>query len=320
MPIPIKRFKSPNNPMYKKYKAIRKARKAKPNRFKGSKVSSRYTTTRLVSKMLSNYGENKFRGNLIECQESVPKSSLGGTQPLSYNLINLGRDISTFLGVGWTHPMNLYQFPLGDASFERTGRYMYLRKTHLTMEIQMNPINDTSQVFNNLNNQLQFRLMLVKANRKYQPYGEDSSGTARPNTSLFLTNQNTAFGITNTTASTFEYMNNPINRRQFNVLCDKKFTLSPPAVCWDNDEKGAINAANSRFPTKRTLHMNIPYYRKAFFQNSDTATQNTPTNLDTQCMIILQAVRSSYCADPITTPLDTLYTLTVQGTTTCRDS
>lgn len=294
--------------------------KSKPNRFKGSRVSSRYLLTRMVSKIMSNYGENKFRGNILECLNSVPKASLGGTQPLSYHLINLGRNMAAFAGTGWTNPMDLYQFPLGDAAFQRQGRYMFLRKTHICMEIQMNQIADDANVSNNLNNQIQFRLMVVKANRKYQPYGEGSAGTARPNTSLFLTSQNTAFGITDTTATTFEYVNNPINKRQFNVICDKKFTLSPPAVSWDNSQRSNINAANPRFPTKKTLHMDIPYYRKAFFQNDPTASLNTPTNIDTQCMIILQAVRSSYCSTPITAPLAGTYSLTVQGTTSCRDS
>ncbi|AXQ65562.1 MAG: putative capsid protein [Cressdnaviricota sp.] len=297
----------------KKLKATRK-----PNRFKGSRVSKRYVTTRTVSNMLSNYGENKFNGSLLHCLPSIAKPA--GNQPLRYHLINLGGSLSSFLGTSWVSPMNLYRFPQGDGFNERTGKYMYLKNTRVKMEIQMNPIEDRDGELENLNNAYEFRVMVIKANRKYQPYG-DSSNTAKPNDALFLDNSNQSFGLSDVGATTYEYQNNLINKRQFNVMYDRKFTLAPPSVAWTANQpqgQSSLNAGALRYPVKKQISINVPFYRKSFFQN--TTNNETPTNIDTQTMIIVQCCRAGYCNVPTTSPGVRTYSLTVQGTTVARDS
>lgn len=312
--VVIRKFNRKN---LKKFpKKIKTAKK--PNRFKGSKVSTRYVTTRAVSNMLANYGESKYNGNILNCLPSITKPA--GNQPLRYHLINTGGTLSSFLGSSWVAPMNLYRFPQGDGFNQRVGKYMYIKNTRIKMEIQMHPIIDPDGEFENLNNAYEFRVIMVKANRKYQPYG-DSSNTAKPNDALFLDNENQSFGLNDVGKTTYEYQNNLINKRQFNVLYDRKFTLAPPSVAWTASQvqgQSSINSGALRYPVKKQISINIPFYRKSYFQN--TVNAETPTNLDTQTMLVVQCCRAGYCNVPNTSPGIRTYSLTVQGTTIARDS
>lgn len=319
MPIPIKRFKRKSNPLYKKYK---KRRSMKPTRFRGARVSTRYKTALSVSKMLSNYGENKFNGNIFHCLAGTTKPA--GAQPLSYHLINLSKDIRPFLGNQWSNHLDLYNFPLGDDSNQRQGRYMYLRNTTLKMEIQMHPILDVANpsIFNNLNNAYEFRLLVIRAKRKYQQYG-DSDDLAKPSNSLFLDKTNTSFGLSDLSHSTFEYMNQMVNKRQWSVVKDTRFTLSPPSVELrsGNDSANSTNVCALRYPIKKKIDCYIPFNRKSYFNNDAVdPTENIPTNIDTQTLVILQACRAGYCATGTTAPNTQYYSMTIQGTTTARDS
>lgn len=265
----------------------------------------RYTVAREVSKQLANYGENKFQGFSGSCLPPTPKPA--GAQPLTYVFLNAGETIAPLPEM---NPMNLFQFKQGDANTERNGDNMYIRQSYLKMEVQMLPIN-TDLTPQSLNATTDFRLMLVKANRKYNKFGKFPD----PGQKLFLNTQNDSFGYDGTTATPFLYMNQPINKRDFLVYCDKKFTLSPPSVILDAGNNDITNVQNPKYAIKKQFNLKLPVWKKCHFDND----LDTPDNLDTQWMLIVQAVPSAYC-DAIDTAPNKNWVLSCYGTTTARDS
>jgi len=271
---------------------------------------------RQVSKLLANYGENKFRGSSLVCLPPVPKPA--GSQPISYCFVNTGRDISGLLPEFISgNSLDLFKYEQGDDDNQRVGNSMFIRNTHIKGEIQMLPVKTNSDGSASLNATTDFRMMVVKANRKYNPFGKFPD----PGKQLLLTTENGSIGYDNTGTSNYAYFNQPINKRQFLVYKDIKFTLSPPSVLLDSDGSGieSVNLQNPKYAIKRKFDFKLPVNRKCHF-NSDPSTGDTerPTNLDGNWMIIVQAVPSAYC-DASTQP-NRSWTMSIQGTTTARDS
>jgi len=307
--IPKGYFKVRN--MVKRNRRWRKKTKA-PSRYYSSK--SRYSLNRLISSQVNRISENKFRGFTASCLRPVPKPA--GTQPLSYIFLNSGEQLSHPSDVMY-QPMNLFNFPRGDLPTERNGDYMYIKKSHIKFEIQMLPTSvvDTSA----LNSTTEFRLMVVKANRALNKLGVSPiSGGG-----LFLNPENESFGFgvpgglsTNTT---FENTSQPINKRQWIVYKDTKFTLSTPAQeCSDNavPAQFAYNTANNKYPVKKFFSFNLPIWKKTHFNTQS----HTPDSVDTQFLIILQACRTNYCADLLDVNPPENFRVNVLGTTSASDN
>lgn len=282
--------------------------KSRPSRLRVS--TSRATVTKMIARSINNLAENKFQGYTGDCL--LPQTKPAGTQPISYHLLNTGGAITSLpLFV----PMNLYNFPQGDSNTQRNGNYLYLKKTHIKLEVQM-LTTSVAAPLQTLNSVTDFRLMVVKANRKYNKLGS----SPLPDNSLFLNTQNDQFGINDTGSTTFVNMQQPINKRKWLVYMDKRFTLSPPAkeAIDSAPEEWAFNAANPKYPVKKFISLDLPIYKKCHFEEGT----DVPDNVDTQWLFILQGVRSNYCAQaggtPVAAPRD--YRLNIVGTTSAGDA
>lgn len=284
----------------------RKSGKSLPSRVRVSKP--RYTLNRAIAKQINNMTENKFQGYTGDCL--VPVTKPAGAQPISYHLFNTGAAITSMPGFV---PMNLYNFPQGDGSTERNGNYLYIKKTHLKMEVQMLPTSVAAATPQDaLNSVTEFRLMVVKANRKFNKLGQ----SPLPDNSLFLNTQNDQFGINDTGSTTFVNMQQPINKRKWLVYKDMRFTLSPPSreAIDTSPEQWAFNSANPKYPVKKFISLNLPVFKKCHFETGS----DVPDNVDTQWVIIIQAVRSNYCTASIGAPRD--YRLNMVATTSASDN
>lgn len=281
---------------------------ALPSRARVSK--KRMTAAKSVSKALANFSENKFQGITIDC--SIPVGKPAGTQPISYHFFNTGNQLTGPMATEFAAPqgpLDLFTFAQGDANDQRTGNYMYIKKAHMKFEIQMLP--EIGLTPTQLNSTLDFRLMIVKANRKYNELGNSPDAGL----SLFLTTQNDEFGYDSVAAQAFPYMAQPINKRKWLVYRDQKFTLSPPATESASGVPGEVtNAAFSKYPVKKMVSFNLPVWKKTHFNNAN----NVPDNLDTQWLIILQACPTSYCSPNALAPRN--YRVNILGTTSCADN
>lgn len=281
----------------------------KPSRMTGSR--SRYSKNRSIARMLSNFSENKFNGTYRDCQVLTQKSNNdigpGTNQRISYIFNNTGHDISGIVpAFSPGQDLNLYYFPLGDSSTERSGSYMYLKKTHMKINVQYEPqialSADRADV--TLNAPVQCRLMIVKANRKMNDFGQYPN----PQGSLFIDHTNKSFGYGDGDLPVYLHMNQPINKRQWLVYMDKKFNLEPAAI---RDTYANINEptttygttySRGKLPTSRSFAIDLPCFKKTHFKApADPQApnlprgENAPDNMDTQWLVILQVAHLNEC-------------------------
>lgn len=291
-----KRAISATGKLYRRWKS-----RKQPARLRVSR--KRYNNTRRVENVLRNFSGSKFKGFEGDCLAPVGKPA--GSQPISYHFYNMGRTISALPEM---NPMELYTFPQGDGNNERVGDYMMLRNTTLKMEVQALPLVSVGEQGQPI---LEFRLLVVKSNRKYNSY----ASSPNPGDTLFLDNENNEFGYDDTTQSVFAYQRQPVNKRKWIVMREQKFKLSIPFA--SNTALGnnsRLNPAYPKYPTKKNFRINIPVHKKTHFDN----TNNTPDNFDTQTFVILQCTHGSYC-DPATRN-PTEYSVNFLGTTSAYDN
>jgi len=281
-----------------------RAYRAQPSRLRVS--TRRFAQTSRVTKAIRNVSGSKYQGYTGDCINNVAKPA--GTQPISYIFMNTGQSLTPMGGsLALYTPMDLFQYPQGTDNDERVGDYMYLRNTRVKLEIQALPKTDSSQ-----QPVIQFRLLCIKANEKYQRYTTYSD----PGDNLFLNTQNSVFGYgvpsgTPPTAPTFLNMDALVNKRNWIVYADKRFNLSAPVI---NDPSFDVNNANSQFKTKKYITLNLPSSKKVHFDNAT----NTPDDFDSQFLFILQAVNGSYCNAGTAAPRN--YRMNVIGSTCAYDN
>lgn len=212
-------------------------KKSYPSRLRAS--TTQYKISKEVSKQLNSVAENKFVGKVGDCLAPVSKPA--GTQPINYCLFNTGETLPTGVSTNFA-PMSCFTY----AQAEREGRYLYLKHATMSFEIQMLPRNTTSDAV--LNSTTQFRFMVVKQKQ----YANRLGTVVSPNTSLFLAPDNKEFGLTNTTATNQMYNGQPINRRNWMVYRDQRFTLSAPASLYQTStgNENAVDITHEKYPVK----------------------------------------------------------------------
>ncbi len=292
--------------------AGRSRRRYMPSRVYGRKTYN--TTQRIVNRTLKSISESKFCGyQPVQCIPSVGKPA--GTQPISYHFFNTGTDLSAMLpefpadqmAIASQGEMNMYEFRQGDAKNERIGASMYIKHSHVKLEVNMQSWAELARPGNPT---VTFRLMILKAKRSLDKFGEHPD----PGNSIFIDTENTQFGYDDTAQATFMHMNQPINKRKWSVYKDTKFTLSSTYNL--QAALGESNQAftNSKYPNRKLMNIKLPIGKKCNFG----ATTETPSNVDTQWFIILQAVNTNYCSDPRERPEN--YTVNICGTTSALDN
>jgi len=267
---------------------------------------SRLALTTAVSRVLQNNAESKFKGFEVECSE--PVAIPAAVQPISYHFFNTGKSLAATLPE--FTPLDMFRFAQGDGNAERIGNSMYIKNGMIHMNIQTLPKTELATISGD-QPLIEFRLMMVKANRKFNPLGEFPD----PGESLFLTPGNNSFGYDDTQA-THNFKLQPINKRKWLVYCDKRFTLSYPVVDQRfplGADSGQVNNAFSKYPTTKTVRLRLPVMKKTHFNDQSSH----PDNLDTQWLICLQAMHPSFCMPQSRRPNN--YRVNMNCTTIAQD-
>lgn len=230
----------------------------------------RYVKNKSVYSAMKTFAESR----MISCSrynELAPLSCQGAGNFLYayWNGFVLGDLIPTGWGAGW-NTLSGISTTRGDDPTQRQGAYMYLNKTHITMDIEMlgNPQGEYPIQ--------EFRVILFKE-RSTIPTGDNPS----PQSRLFLNEVGQPFGHTTSVLSHTprDLMIQPLNKRQFVVLKDIKFKLRDGG--WNADGKGDLKS-------HKRIILNLPHNIKARYAYLvDGLTPTEPTNYNYRYGIIV---------------------------------
>lgn len=142
----------------------------------------------------------------------------------------------------------------GDAGVrERTGNYVYLKKNHFTLEIDMKPASDNLAA----TPLTEFRVVVCKQRRAVIPTGQAPS----PQNTLFLNLDNSEFGYQTSNKNGTDLMRQPLNKRDWVIFTDKKFTLSaPPTVLAGSGLQP--QTYSQKYGSHKRMMFNMPFYKK----------------------------------------------------------
>jgi len=225
----------------------------------------RYRKGRTVSRSLRSVGETKLIavGNLNEWAPSpiqvgaiaYQSSFVLGTVPTGWT------EISALGGTSITQ---------GTSAQERVGDYVYLKKTHYTFTIQMR-FGQTPKPPH------EFRVIVGKTRRAVNPAGI----THNPAATLFLNTIGQPIGHTSGGINGSDLMLQPLNKREFVIKMDKKFTMSSP-IRTDSDGGGV--GYHGYYPVKKDIPINFGFWKKTRYN-----TNNLPDDIDCAYFVYIYA-------------------------------
>lgn len=239
-----------------------------PARFRANR--RKYYRNRSVLKTIRNIAETK----LIQINDqnlTLPHATANsgvyyqsfvlGPKPSSWtdsNMVALG---GTTIAPGLT-PQN------------RVGKSVFFRQTIIKMQIEMDFVNTGYPPIN-------FRLLVVKPRGYAIPAGK----TDLPSTTLFMSQlgNNVGYLTTGTDAmSSFEYATNLLNKRDWIVYRDQKFTLSHPMR---SDSDGGYVGYSGKYKIQKFFNIKLPHWKKTRM----TTTDNLPEDFDASYLILVFA-------------------------------
>ncbi len=160
--------------------------------------------------------------------------------------------------------------PIGDTANSRDGNYVYLQHTRLA-------INIDTQNNNNYRPPMQYRMIVGKSRRGTNPAGI----TQDPAVDLFIDVAGNSFGHATSGVNGSDLMMQPINKRDWYVKMDRKFTLSTPL----EDQGGGYSG---KYPTTKDVVVRLPYYKKTKYAN-DGPLKDLPLDIDYSYFVIIYA-------------------------------
>lgn len=283
--------------VFAKYGAARRRSYAskylrRPTRLRGSRMQ--YALNRAVGKVINGITENKL----------VPVNPINESSGIPIQLGAIAYYKGFVLGGipgGWdTSLENLggTTIPQGTSDGQRIGDSVYLRKTHLMIEIE-------AQTAYQQCIPKEFRVVIVKSRQANVPAGL----TVYPQNSLFLNNSGEAFGYATSGVNGSDLMLQPINKRNWSVFMDRKFMLSNPVA---NQIGDAVDSPfvnwTGKYPNQRRISVNLPFYAKTHYSSG-----GVPADLDTHYVVYVFAkgVGKDYSADD--------WEVNIRGTTSYKD-
>lgn len=281
-------FKGPDVPKASKRKSY--VKKKYPARLAGSKIN--YVVNKAVAKAMNGVSENKIVG-LTSYNETAPVANQALS--LAYNkTFTVGSIPSVWSGITGLSPLGGMTFPPGNGPSQMNGRYIYLQKTHFSIEIDMSIDLDYAVP-------TEFRVVCFKTRRSNSPAGITHSYA----NTLFLNTDGTDFGHATSGITGSDLMLQPLNRKDWDIKSDKRFMLSSPAPA---NGIGTTVSTSSKYPVFKRLVYNLPYYAKT------EITGNVPADLDTNYVVAIYA--RSLAKDAFASKWE----VTTRGSTTFKDN
>ncbi len=272
---------------------------AKPARFPAGKTT--YEKSRAQAKRNRLTGETKIQA-LTQINGALPSTMTVGGGPVAFTNFCLGTAPGAWTGANGQPnftDLNGFIWPNGTLSNQRIGRYMYLKRTTLQMRVSMNQLSRHGPV--------RFRLIVYKEMRNRY----NTPGNGNPNTDLFIDHEgnDTGFNIVTANANQVQDMNTQlVNRRNYKVVKDFKFTLAPE----QNQVQGQAIPfnVNQHNKSSKDITLKLGHYHKATFGQD-----NTPDDFKYRYCITLVSYPTSNSLDN-----HTGYSTSIRGTVSASDN
>lgn len=290
--MPLKLFNKKKT--YRKKKTT-SSKKNVPARLQPS--LARYITNKALYAVQKKYSESKLIP-VTRINEASP-TQCQGTGVFQYGYWNgyvLGDSVPTGWGTGFT-PITGIATILGDQANNRQGNYMYLNKTHITMDIEMlgNPQGEVPIQ--------EFRVIIFKE-RSTMPTAVNHN----PQASMFIDELGRDSGHTTSVVGKTprDLMVQPLNKRYFSVLKDISFKL----------RDGGWNADGKIVPSHKRIICDLPHNIKAKYTvPADPLVASEPSNYNYKYGML---VYSRVIGDP-NQPANR-HRVSIRGTTSATDN
>lgn len=253
MAIPRK----PRTSSYKRYgsKGVRVSQK-RPARLNSGRTT--YRKNKRYTGMALGVVEKKLSA-CTDYNESLPSAIAVGAQAFKWYGV-MGAVAPTTWSGGF-NALAGFAYPQGTGNNERDGRYMFLNKSNLTLSVHMNASPRLSAP-------VQFRMVIFKARRVTTPTGVSYD----PNLRLFLKPNGDGFGAGTAGVNFNDLYFQPTNKRDWIIVGDKKFTLSP----FLEDGNTNTTAWQGKYPNFKMFRIALKHMIKTSFSNVD----NQPDDYD----------------------------------------
>lgn len=234
-------------------------KRARPARLRYSRRT--YRKNSKVASTLAQFSEKKY-SPFADVTEQTSSQTSAGSITTRWLGFCMGTTIpATWIApVGTWEPLEGFTYTQGINNNSRDGRFMFLNSSTINCEIDMN-----SQTRNTPPEQ--FRFIVFKARRATTPTGVSYN----PTTSLFLKPNGDTWGH-DTMTSGADLMLQPLNKRDWIIVRDMKFTLQAPM----GPSTESSSFQGTVYPSFKRISMNLNHKIKSAFQD----TTDEPTDFD----------------------------------------
>jgi len=261
----------------------------RPARLRVSTIN--YTINKAVAKAVNGVAENKITP-LTSFNETAPSAIQTGAVAYTKSF-TVGSIPTVWSGTSGLSALSGMTFAQGTQANQCTGKYIYLQKTHFTLEIDMSPLVATGIP-------VEFRVICFKARRGNNPQGISN----RYDTSLFLSPAGSDVGHDTSGITGSDLLMQPLNKKDWDIRSDKKFMLSNPSVSATDPDASAYSG---KYACMKRLVYNLPFYSKT------ELVANSPADLDTNYVVVIYArsLGKDFLANK--------FEVTTRGSTTFKD-
>lgn len=252
----VLRFRSTRNSKWRRAKrGLARFTRTRARRFS----KSGYT----LSRVLNSIAETKLLG-LTPVNEGNPEAIQSGAIAQMYRMC-IGIHPAAWSG-NWTD-LGGIAIAQGDGAGQRDGKYVYLQKTHLHVNIDM-------QFNQEVCPPIEFRVIVGKQKRAESPSGF----TRDPATLLYLNNTGDAVGHVASGFNGSDLMLQPLNKKFFFIKSDRRFMLSSPLP-------SSAGGYSGKYRTMKNMVFDLGYYKKTLYSTGT----NLPMDIDYSWFVLIYA-------------------------------
>lgn len=245
-----------------------------------------YYKAKAQSKAKNQTGETKLQALVTHIDQDPISQVVGGTSPVYYKnycIGNVPTNYSNFLTLGGM------VWPQGTGNDERIGRYMYLKKATLYLNVAL-------AAANRITGPTRFRVIVYKARRNNAP----GTPLIDPNLNLLIDDKGNTFGMGTTINQTnvaFQVQHALANKKNYHIIKDKQFFLTPPVSTVQGGSNLVTSSSQTQNPEKN-MTFNLGFWKKTSF-GSNAPNANQPEDLN-----------YSYCVSIFSMPVGAHNTIT----------